>query len=73
MQVPILILPQNDSKNYILYFHGNAEDIGIARKLLYKMQEELQVNIIAMEYKGYGIYKGDSSHEQMKQDSQMVY
>jgi len=42
----------------ILYFHGNGEDVGHTRYLLEVFQSELGMNVIAMEYAGYGTYKG---------------
>jgi hypothetical protein len=44
------------SKNYFLYFHGNAEDLGNCCSFLKELSYELKVNIVAMEYPGYGIY-----------------
>ena len=41
----------------IIYFHGNAEDIGLAYDLLYKFGQEMNMHIIAVEYPGYGLYK----------------
>ena len=46
----------NDS--YFLYFHGNAEDLGMTRAFLRGLRSSLCVNILAIEYPGYGIYSG---------------
>ncbi len=48
---------ENGAKKIIVYFHGNAEDIGLAYDLLYKFSREMQMHLIAIEYPGYGLYK----------------
>ena len=45
-------------QNYLLFFHGNAEDLGSALRLLKHMRNSLDTHIIAVEYPGYGVYKG---------------
>lgn len=42
----------------MIYFHGNAEDIGHTFYILKCLQDILGVSIIAMEYRGYGLYGG---------------
>lgn len=44
------------SSKVIVYFHANAEDIVLANELLDYMRVILRVNIIAVEYPGYGLY-----------------
>ena len=41
----------------IVYFHGNAEDVGISYELMVKMSVTFKCSVIAMEYPGYGIYR----------------
>ena len=43
----------------MLYFHANAEDIVLSHELLDFIRALLKVNVIAIEYPGYGIYNGD--------------
>ncbi len=53
-----MYLPYEDgATKLIIYFHGNAEDIGLAYDLLYKFGQEMNMHIIAVEYPGYGLYK----------------
>ena len=47
------------SSKVILYFHANAEDIVLSHELLDFIRALLKVNVIAIEYPGYGIYNGD--------------
>jgi len=45
------------SKYYIVYFHGNAEDLGTSYDFLYDLRTVVRCNIILTEYCGYGLYK----------------
>ena len=40
----------------IVYFHGNAEDVGFSYELLVKMSITFQCSVLAVEYPGYGVY-----------------
>ena len=40
----------------MLYFHANAEDIVLANELMDYMRSLLRINVIAIEYPGYGLY-----------------
>jgi effector-binding domain-containing protein len=41
----------------VIYFHGNAEDVGLAYDLLFKFGREMGMHVLAVEYPGYGLYK----------------
>ena len=43
----------------IVYFHGNAEDVGISYEFLVKMSTTYRCSVLAMEYPGYGIYRSE--------------
>jgi hypothetical protein len=47
----------------MIYFHGNAEDIGLSIEILSHIRDRMNVNVLAMEYAGYGIYKGQPSSD----------
>ena len=55
----IIEVDQDDRTKVLMYFHGNAEDIGHNILMLYKLRETFQCSVVAMEYPGYGFY----SHE----------
>ena len=57
----------------LLYFHGNAEDLGITYQYLTVLKDILGVRIIAMEYRGYGLYNEDKSSDGLLIDSLAVY
>lgn len=55
--IPTLFMPyQMGSSKVLIYFHANAEDIILAKELLDHMRVLLKVNILAVEYPGYGLY-----------------
>ena len=58
----------------LVYFHGNAEDIGLAFDMLFLIGQKLQMHVLAVEYPGYGLYKNmEADEEIMKEDSLIVY
>ena len=73
--IPCLFLPCEEGGNkVVLYFHGNAEDIGLAFDLLYMFGAEMQMHVIAVEYPGYGLYKTSKPDEaKMKDDADAIY
>ena len=55
--IPAMHLPYTiGSSKVLIYFHANAEDIVLSNELLDYIRALLKVNIIAVEYPGYGIY-----------------
>ncbi len=57
--VPVLFLASLKSKailssRCLLYFHGNAEDLGQSIDILNSMRKYLGVNVLAVEYPAYG-------------------
>jgi hypothetical protein len=58
LAVPCLFMPyQAGSSKVLIFFHGNAEDVGLAMDLLVFIRDMLQVHVMAMEYPGYGVYQ----------------
>ena len=58
----------------LIYFHGNAEDIGLAFDLMYVFGSEMRMHILAVEYPGYGLYKTSKPDEaMMKEDADTIY
>ena len=65
---------EEGASKIVLYFHGNAEDIGLAFELLYQFSNEMKMHVLAVEYPGYGLYKTSKpDEEKMKIDAQVVY
>jgi hypothetical protein len=61
------------SKNFLIMFHGNAEDIFIARELGDLVRERLMINVLLVEYPGYSIYKDEKSSERVLENALIVY
>lgn len=58
----------------LVYFHGNAEDLGNTFMQMNALRETLGVRIIAVEYRGYGLYGGVSKcSEGFLEDALTVY
>ena len=74
--IPCLFLPYTSgSSKLLLYFHGNAEDIGLSYEMLDHLRSSLKINILAIEYPGYGIYtdEGGCNSEKITEDCNYVY
>ena len=61
------------SKNILLYFHGNAEDVGTSSEYLESFRDWFCINVMAMEYPGYGMYGGTSNAARIIEDAFIVY
>ena len=72
--IPCLFLksPTGSSK-IILYFHGNAEDVGHSQELLEHIRDSIGHNIICVEYPGYGVYPGSPDSERLTEDATNVF
>jgi len=64
---------EEGSKNIILYFHGNAEDIGYASDFTRKLSYGLKADVISVEYPGYGVYEGDTNAKTILEDAEIVF
>ena len=49
----------------IVYFHGNAEDVGISYEFLVKLSVTFKCSILAVEYPGYGIYRTEQANAEI--------
>ena len=58
----------------LIYFHGNAEDIGMCYTLMSCFRRRLNVRVLAFEYPGYGLYGYEASDaERMLRDALTVF
>ncbi|CAJ1453722.1 unnamed protein product, partial [Effrenium voratum] len=51
------------SRFLIIYFHSNAEDLGICRWFCRFVHDQFQVHVLAVEYPGYGACPGTPTPE----------
>lgn len=71
--IPCIFLRNpNKTKKILVYFHGNSEDLGGAYQFLQFMQYRIETHIIAVEYPGYGVYKGTATEESVFNDAHRV-
>ncbi|KAL4429669.1 hypothetical protein ABPG74_017078 [Tetrahymena malaccensis] len=72
--IPIMhIINQKTLGNQVLiYNHGNSSDLGTIFYSLINMSKIYKVNIVAYDYRGYGISKGDINEENTYEDCEMV-
>ena len=57
---PCYYVPYNEGSSKILmYFHGNAEDIGLCAPSLVKFSRQLKCHVICVEYPGYGVCQAE--------------
>lgn len=72
--IPCLYLPNaGGSSKLLIYFHGNAEDVGLASELLDYIRTLLKVHVLAVEYPGYGVYEGQPDAQTILNDAETVY
>jgi pimeloyl-ACP methyl ester carboxylesterase len=72
--IPCLYLEyQEGSSKVMIYFHGNAEDLGQAFEVLETLRSVLHIHIFAVEYPGYGLYSGKPTSESILNDAECVY
>ena len=76
IKIPCLFLHNNNlnkTKNFILAFHGNAEDIFSAKLFGNALYRKTDMNVVIMEYPGYSIYRGDPDSDKILQNTEIVY
>jgi len=60
--IPCLFVRSREPSQIIMiYFHGNAEDIGRNKEFMTLISASLKIHVLAVEYPGYGVYKGEPS------------
>lgn len=61
--IPCLWFPAPKAASVILFFHANAEDLGMSFAVLKHIRDQFKVNVLAVEYPGYGLLHGMTSSE----------
>jgi len=46
------------TKKTIIYFHANCEDLKTSYNLVDFLRHNMRMNVVSVEYPGYGIYAG---------------
>jgi hypothetical protein len=60
--IPCLFFRGKSSK-VMLHFHANGEDIALTQPLMSKISKFLKINILCMEYPGYGLYPQSGNND----------
>mmetsp|Transcript_22799 Transcript_22799/g.23745 ORF Transcript_22799/g.23745 Transcript_22799/m.23745 type:complete len:301 (+) Transcript_22799:2-904(+) len=63
----------SNSNKYMIYFHGNAEDIFNSNYTVDLTRTVLPYNTISVEYPGYSIYSEEKSSETIENDAIIVF
>lgn len=73
--IPCLFLRDHNyrSKNIIIMFHGNAEDIFGARNMAEAICQKVHMNIIVVEYPGYSLYLKEPNSDEVLDDTIIIY
>lgn len=66
--IPCMWLPAERAAGVILFFHGNAEDLGLSHAFVQHMRDQFKMNVLAVEYPGYGLLKNIASSEKSVQE-----
>jgi len=66
--IPCMWLPAERAAGVILFFHGNAEDLGLSHAFVQHMRDQFKMNVLAVEYPGYGLLKHIPSSEKSVQE-----
>lgn len=63
------------TRQLILFFHANAEDIGTSYSMCDHIRTSLDMNVLAVEYPGYGVYEDAEGPSEAKilKDAELVY
>jgi abhydrolase domain-containing protein 17 len=74
LAIPCLLLKCEEGSNKIMIcFHGNAEDLKLSYDLIDLFRSVLHIHVLAVEYPGYGLYKGKSCAKALIEDAEIVY
>jgi len=72
--IPCVFYPcWRPSSKVLLYFHGNAEDACAANDWFFYISKYLSVHVLAMEYRGYGLYSGEPTAKNILEDAEIIY
>ena len=72
--IPCLFLPEYEhSSKFLIYFHGNNDDIFSSELFCQYFSEKLKMNVIIVEYPGYSLYNVDKNSSVICEDSIIVY
>lgn len=66
--IPCLWFPAPKAATVIIFFHANAEDLGMSFAVLKHMRDQFKVNVLSCEYPGYGLLNHLTTDEEGVQE-----
>ncbi|MCK5343636.1 MAG: hypothetical protein KAR20_09540, partial [Candidatus Heimdallarchaeota archaeon] len=66
-------LPSSDYHRSLIYFYGNGESVVTVSPVLYWLSSTFKMNVLAVDYRGYGFSDGKPGLEAMSSDALRVY
>lgn len=66
-------LTSEEYKRSLIYFYGNGESVVQISPVLYWLSDALKMNILAVDYRGYGFSSGHPGLEAISSDVLLVY
>lgn len=69
----LMLQDQPMNKNTIVFFHENAGNLGMRMEYFQNVYTNLQVNFLAVSYRGYGQSEGKPTESGIKCDAKAVY
>jgi fermentation-respiration switch protein FrsA (DUF1100 family) len=65
-------LPHPSARYTLIYFHGNAEDLGHVEPTLSELRDRLGVSVLGWDYRGYGLSGGKPGERATLRDAHTV-
>lgn len=65
--------PEAPCAKLVVFYHANAEDIGLAYEFCQDLYRKLECYILIVEYPGYSIYPGEPSEASILADIEPIY
>jgi fermentation-respiration switch protein FrsA (DUF1100 family) len=72
VKLAALYLPYPAARHTLIYFHGNAEDLGTLEPHLRELRDRLGVSVLGWDYRGYGQSGGRPDEPTTLRDAQAV-
>lgn len=70
---PALLFQHPLARYFVIYFHGNATDIGACYEMIDEIQRYLHVHVLVVEYPGYGCAGGSPTENTVNERARQAY
>eukprot|EP00929_Paragymnodinium_shiwhaense_P086748 TRINITY_DN47198_c0_g1_i1.p1 TRINITY_DN47198_c0_g1~~TRINITY_DN47198_c0_g1_i1.p1 ORF type:complete len:497 (+),score=85.78 TRINITY_DN47198_c0_g1_i1:115-1605(+) len=70
--IPCLLLQQPGAPRLIIFFHANAEDLGMLQPFAKRLSTLMALHLLAVEYPGYGMCSGQPGEALIFSDAEAV-